>query len=236
MKICTGIDNCMHILKNIIIYCWKVAWLKTIYFNLSYFPIQDAIRLPILVFNNTRLLRMKGKIVIEGNIKFGLVKLGHHNAGTLDMKYNRTIWQNDGTVFFLGSVNIGSGTRLSINKDASLTIGNNFCITGGSSIICSNNIYFGEGCLLSWDILIMDTDFHNVLNINQEIINFSKPIRIGDRVWIGCRSIILKGVNICNDIVIAAGSKITKDIKDPNCIIGGMDNPKIIKENIYWRK
>ena len=55
-------------------------------------------------------------------------------------------------------------------------------------------------------------------------------------MWIGCRNTILKGVNICNDVVIAAGSKITKNITTPNTIVGGTDSQKVLKENISWRE
>ncbi|HAV1896658.1 TPA: hypothetical protein JG930_004575 [Enterobacter hormaechei subsp. steigerwaltii] len=39
-----------------------------------------------------------------------------------------------------------------------------------------------------------------------------KPI--GDRVWVGGKSVILPGVKIGNDVVIAAGSVVTRDIPD----------------------
>lgn len=80
----------------------------------------------------------------------------------------------------------------------------------------------------------MDTDFHNIINADGKIINSPKPIKIGDRVWIGCRTLILKGVNINNDVVVGAGSKITKDIITTNCIVAGTNN-NVIKNNIQWR-
>lgn len=197
---------------------------------------KTACCLPIFIYRNTKLSQMKGSILLQGNPKMGMIKIGKHGVGTLDIKYDRTIWQNNGTVIFDETAYIGSGTKISINKNATLTFGANFCVTGCSSIICSKEISFGRECLLSWDILIMDTDFHNILNESSDIINNPKPIRIGNKVWIGCRTLIFKGVNICDNNVIAAGSKITKDIKTSNSIVGGSDNQYIIKENIYWRK
>ena len=89
---------------------------------------------------------------------------------------------------------------------------------------------------LSWDILIMDTDFHHIIDAQGRVVNNPKPIRIGDRVWIGCRNTILKGVSICNDVVIAAGSKIIKDVTTPYSISGGIDRQRIIKEGITWQE
>jgi len=48
-----------------------------------------------------------------------------------------------------------------------------------------------------------------------------KPVVIEDDVWIGCRSIILKGVRIGRGAVIAAGSVVTKDIP-AGAIAGGV--------------
>lgn len=55
----------------------------------------------------------------------------------------------------------------------------------------------------------------------------SAPVVIGDYVFIGARSIVLKGVTIGEKSIIAAGSVVTKDVP-ANCLAGG--NPcKMIK-------
>lgn len=211
-----------------------VNWMKTIYFNLHYLRIRDALKFPILIFKNTKLSKMRGRVIINGKMRMGCVKIGHYAVGTLDIRYNRTIWQNSGEVVFNGKAHIGSGCKISVNNGALLVFGADFCVTGNSQIICCKEIEFGNGCLLSWDILIMDTDFHNIINADGMIINSPKPIKIGNRVWVGCRTLILKGVNINNDVVIGAGSKITKDIIPTNCIVAGTSN-NVINNNIQWR-
>ena len=118
--------------------------------------------------------------------------------------------------------------KISVKEHASLFLGNNIWVTGGNTtIICNKNIMINDDCLLSWDILLMDTDFH-------KIINKEKPIHIGKHVWIGCRTTILKGVSIANNNVIAANSTITKSISTENCIIGR--NTEMLKTGIQWKK
>ena len=56
----------------------------------------------------------------------------------------------------------------------------------------------------------------------------SAPIVIEDDVWIGARSIILKGVHIGARSIIAAGSVVTKDI--PSDVIAGGNPCKVIRE------
>ncbi|MGG3449615.1 acyltransferase [Domibacillus aminovorans] len=110
-----------------------------------------------------------------------------------------------------------------------LTIGNNIAIGDRTEIHCGKEIVIGDNCNISWDVVIMDRDYHR-LNKQEHVYN---PVYISDNVWIGCRSVILKGVKIGKGAVIAAGSVVTKDVP-PNTVVGG--NPaKILRDNIYWR-
>ena len=70
-------------------------------------------------------------------------------------------------------------------------------------------------------------------------LEFGKPVRIGNSVWVGGSTVINPGVTIGNNVVIGSGSVVTKDIPD-NVIAAG--NPcrvirKITDEDkIYWEK
>ena len=99
-------------------------------------------------------------------------------------------------------------------------------------MITTDQITFGDDCLLSWDLLIMDTDGHKVISIiDGGILNPSKPINIGNHVWIGCRSLILKGVNISENVIVAANSTISRNIDEEFVIVGSNG---VLKENLGW--
>ena len=214
----------------------RVAWIKTVYFNFHYFPFSVAIHLPVLVYRRTLLSRMDGRISINVPLKRGIFKLGALELGTQDSYYSRTIWEVSGQLVINGSVGMGRGSRISIGKNATLTLGDRFVITGNSTIICQKEISFGSDCLLSWDVLVMDTDFHHINDEQGNIINSPKAISIGNHVWIGCRTTILKGVSIGNDNVVAANSLITRDVKDHHSVVGGQGKDVvIIKRGIDWR-
>lgn len=200
--------------------------------NFHYMPFNMACKFPILVYKNVRIVKCKGDIVFNSPIKSGLLRLGQKHVGTLDHKHSNLIWEVTGKIIFDGKANLGSGSRICVGPEAILKIGNNFSISGNSSIICQKGISFGSNCLLSWDILIMDTDFHKISNCDGQIINPPLPICIGNHVWLGCRVTVLKGVNIGDDIVIAAGAIITKSLLKTNSIYG-MSN-RMLKENINW--
>ena len=214
----------------------KVNLWKTFYFNFHYFPFKTAIRMPIFIYWRSELYKMKGRIVIDAPVSTGMVKFGPHGLGTQDLLYSRTMWEVSGTLCIKGKASIGRGSKISVGKDAELTLGKNFMITGNSEIICQKAITFGDDCLLSWDILMMDTDFHHITNSIGETINTPKPIIVGNHVWIGCRNTILKGVKIADNNVISANSTVTKSITEVNSIIGGHGKSvDILKKDIGWK-
>lgn len=134
---------------------------------------------------------------------------------------------------FKGNATFGQGSKVSVAKNAKVIFGNKFIITAESEIVCSKRIEFGDTCLLSWDILIMDSDHHMIWDEEKNIINHPKEIVIEDNVWIGCRASILKGSRIPSNSVIAANAVVSKNLQDPNAVYAG--NPaRKIKENITW--
>lgn len=222
--------NFIHLIKSF----HKVNLLKTLYFNFKYLPKSQSIKLPIFIYYNTSFYKLNGTIILESkNIQMGMIKIGAHNAGTIDVKFERTILELSGKLLFNGKCNIGKGSRISIGNNGILCMGNNTSITGNTSIICKKKISIGNNCIISWDNLIMDTDFHKIYDNNNNLLNDDKPIYIGNNVWIGCRCTILKNAYIGNNNIVSANSKVTKKILNENCIIANFN--EIVKTDIHWR-
>ena len=101
---------------------------------------------------------------------------------------------------------------------------------------CGGDIHnIGNGCLLSNNIELHTSDYHSILDIKSTTrINSAKNIHLGDRVWIGLRSIILKGTNLPNnDTIVGAVSIVTGHFNNTNTVTTG--NPaKIIKSGVIW--
>ena len=209
---------------------------KTIYFNFKYLQFKQAIEMPIRLSNKVYLRKTKGKIIINSPIKYEMIQIGFKDVGIFDEKISRSIWEVAGTVIFNGRTKIGHGSKISVGKEGTLIFGENFTITAESSIVAFSKIEFGKNCLLSWDVLIMDTDFHKIYEINdfqKKRINFPKKILFGNNVWVGCRCLILKGSDIPNNCVIGANSVVSRKLQKENSIYVG--NPvKLLKEEISW--
>ena len=202
---------------------------KTIYFNLKYFPIDIALKLPVIIYNRVNLMQINGSVIIEGPIKLGMIRIGIVETRFFDKKL-RSVWDVSGEVTFKGPAHICHGSTLCV--DGRLILGKDFALNSQNQIICKKLISIGDDVMISWDTLIMDTDFHNI-TIEGEVINPPQPIVIGDHVWVGCRCTIMKGTKIQDNTIIAASSLLVKEYAVGNCIIGGTP-AKVLKTGTEW--
>lgn len=207
--------------------------LKTLYVNLAYFPFIQAIKFPILCYGKVYIRNaQKGRICVNSNsIKPAMLNIGTPVLGFLPKK-EPTIFDIKGKLELHGKVTLGKGCAIEVCANGTLSFGDNTMITGKTTILCTQQINIGRQCMISWDNLIMDTDWHNVVSKNTgKVFPKQKPIIIGDHVWIGCRCTILKGTDIGNDSIVASNSKLTKAIEGNNILIG---SNKILKEDVTW--
>lgn len=208
-----------------------IGFPKTLYFNLKYFRLRDALKLPVLISHRVLLSEVKGELSICEPISLGMIRIGFGDVGIFDKRRSRSVWKVSGKVTFKGRTRRGHGSKICASGE--LIFGENFNLTAESQIICNKKIAFGDGCLISWDVLVMDTDFHKIKDKNSLIINADEEVKIGDKVWVGCRSIILKGTHLGNNVVVAANSCVHGPVEGDNQIVGG--NPvRIYKNDISW--
>jgi maltose O-acetyltransferase len=100
-----------------------------------------------------------------------------------------------------------------------LEIGDNVFINYGSSLVASRRVKVGNDCLIGTHVMVMDCDFHRVEDKAWDTTG--EPVVLEDRVWLGNRSIVLKGVTIGHDAVVAAGSVVTRDVP-PRTVVAGV--------------
>ena len=178
----------------------------------------------VYVYKNTEFERHKSSIIyVKEKIGIGR-QIGYTGKlkTTFIMKQNSELHVNGKFYFY-------TGCKVVLQENAKLILGNGSFINVDSKIYCSNLIEIGDNTFIGEEVIIRDTDEHKVIRENYVKTN---PIKIGNHVWIGMRSIILKGVTIGDNCIVAAGSVVTKSIPN-NCLVAGVP-AKIIKNNINW--
>jgi len=190
--------------------------------------------MPVRVSRRCSLVNLKGSLVIESPLKPGMIQIGYGDVGVFDNKRDRSVWNVRGKIIFKGNCYLGHGVKINVTESGNLTFGNNVNFTAESAIDCQKEISFGNDCLISWENLFIDGDYHKIFDMEGKYTNPPQSILIGNHVWFGCRCLILKGVTVANDCVIAAGSLLNGEYTIAKSIIAGSP-AKTVKENISWQ-
>lgn len=141
-----------------------------------------------------------------------------------------------GKIYLGAVVGLGSHVGIAVIGESHITpavlqIGAHTYIQDRAHINCYQRITIGDHCAISWDVEILDTDIHRML-IDENPITPTAPVTIGNHVWIGARAIVLKGVIIGDNAVIAAGSVVTSDI--PAATLAGGNPARVIRSITGW--
>ncbi|MFT5999061.1 MAG: acetyltransferase-like isoleucine patch superfamily enzyme [Neolewinella sp.] len=137
-----------------------------------------------------------------------------------------------------GSINIGKGTM--VKERALVSAINAECTIGQRCAIGANaelravgaDIKVGDHVRIAAEVVIMTRDHvfdkgdKNTPIIDQGYVH--KPITIGELSWIGRRAILLPGITLGRNVIVAAGAVVTRDVPD-FAIVGGVP-AKVIGE------
>ena len=149
---------------------------------------------------------------------------------------------------YLGIIQVGEKTcirgSLEIQRmNGKIEIGSKCYVGDHTRIWAADNIKIGNNVLIAHNVNIFDNDTHptdfierredaeNII-FHRKRANYltlhSSPIEIGDDAWIGCNSIILKGVKIGSRSIVAAGSVVTQNVPSDTMVAG---NPaRVVKK------
>ena len=128
------------------------------------------------------------------------------------------------------AVSIGSGCALRaiirLEPNGRLTIGNDVYMGDGCIVSVMDNVSIGDGTLFAHGVQLFDNDTHPT-DASDRVADFRKklghrlprpiaighaPVTIGKRCWLGMNSIVMKGVSIGDDTIVASGSVVVKDL------------------------
>jgi len=107
-----------------------------------------------------------------------------------------------------------------------INIGDNVLICPGCRFDSASKISIGDNCMFAAGTYITDADWHDVYD-RTEVVGVTRPVILGDNVWIGDGATICKGVSIGKNSVIGAGSVVTSDI--PNNVIAAGNPATVVK-------
>lgn len=184
----------------------------------------NTFRRSVLMAYYSLYCRLKCKLVgvaISSNVKFGgniVIERFPQSSICIgkDCRFNsNTLFNSRG----IGRCILQTGT-----KKGRIIIGDN-CGFSGVCIVSDENVIIGNNVIIGANSKIGDRDGHKDI-----LATTPSSIEIGNNVFIGMGCIILKGVHIGENSIIAAGAVVTKNI--PSNVIAGGVPCKVIKNRI----
>ncbi|GAA0182413.1 hypothetical protein SH2C18_47990 [Clostridium sediminicola] len=162
--------------------------------------------------------------VIYTLLKFSILKLIHGS----DFKFycierfspNTEVDIGKGSRLYLGEkVRAHSGVKLRVRETAKLIVGKNTAFNYGCMVTSHQSIKIGENSILGPNVLIYDHDHDFRAEDGLKLKYKTSPVEIGNNVWIGANTVILRGTKIGDNCVIGAGSVIRGDFPNDSIIV-----------------
>lgn len=144
-------------------------------------------------------------------------------------------WENRGTIVFRGHCALGNNSFVSVGKSGNVSFGHHFGASTSIKLVSYCGITFGNQVQCGWDCLFMDTNFHQMIYLDD-----SKgpkaygQIKIGDSCWIGTKSVVQKNTILPNKTTVASCSLVNKPYDIPEASIIAGQPAKLVKTGI-WR-
>lgn len=227
--------NERHRVKRLMAIRYLLGFPRSIWVNFRMLPFRQACHLPILVSHRTVFENLSGKISLEfSELRTGCVKIGFATSQCSDFCYDRTRLNLRGQWRLLGDCAVGTGSHIEVSETGCLTTGSDFHLGPRSVIVCHKAVTFGRDCLTSWNCTFMDTDQHQLIDEEGEVVNADREIQIADNVWLGCHVLVPKGVSLPENTTVGAGSVLRGRYDEPLTVLAG--NPAVVLKQGVKRK
>lgn len=165
------------------------------------------------------------KIIKKGTITLGSKKFKKSKLET------RLLVDTNATIEFNGNVTIGYGADIEAHPNSIIRFGDGVATNIGTTIICQERVEIGNNTMLGRHVTIRDNNGGHYMN--RSGYKNSRPVVIGDKVWLTEQCTIMPGVTIGDSAIVGALSFVVGPVKK-NTVVSG--NPaQVVDEDILWK-
>ena len=126
-------------LAELLYFIFSHNWIAILYFNFKMLPFRQAIKLPFDFYYNVKFKSLSGNVKLEASsINRGMFKFGAQGSDMFSD--NCVIIDLKGKLILKGSVSIGTGSLLRVEKNGIVTFEDNVVIGAKSIILCEDSI------------------------------------------------------------------------------------------------
>lgn len=163
-------------------------------------------------------------------IKKGISILGQKKFRKSKLE-TRLLVNKGATLQFCGATIIGYGSDIEVFPNATLTFGGGGATNIGATIICGEKIEIGKDTMLGRHITIRDNNGSHYMN--RQGYKNTRPVIIGDKVWLTEQCTVMPGVKIGDGAIIGALSLVIRNVP-AHCLASGHP-AEVVDEDILWK-
>lgn len=187
------------------------------------------------VFENNNVIFKENMSFVNSKITFkGTGNILFFEKGLRIQNSNFSFLGNN-SIVYLSSNKYPSRISAALHNNCAIYVGRDTLMSSPTKILSTEgeNVFIGNDCLIAQNVVLRNSDAHAVYTIDTGLrINYPKSVFIGDHVWIGIDSLILKGSQIGSGSIVGARSLVSQRFAS-NCIIGGLP-ARVIKKGVFF--
>ncbi len=203
-------------------------YIKYNYFSKNIIRSRNSYIIPykgtVLDIDNTAVIRINA-----GNLYLGSNRPNGSKAETIIRLFSDGMW------IINNGANISYGNYIEVCANALLETGY-FSCNSNSVIVCAKRITLGEDVMIARNVIIYDSDHHQIYSRDMKMKNSPKDVRAGNHVWIATNAVILKGSIIGDNSIIGAATVVQGIIPDDSIVIGSQSENTIKRCNGWSRE
>lgn len=220
---------------NFIIFIIKQAQFspKAIFQTICYSGIRNILKYKGIICTPHCTINISKSAEIKLN---GILLLGEKTRFPSSKLETRLLVASGGKLSILNDISIGYGGNIEVHENANLIFhGKKFLSRSGSNIgmtiICADNIEIGPDFIAGRNIHIRDTNGGHYINLPD--YKNTKPVKIGEKVWLCESCVIMPDAHIGDGAVVGAKAFVTSTVPSRTLVAG--IPAQVIHQNIEWK-
>ena len=114
-----------------------------------------------------------------------------------------------------------------------IEIGSHVFLNYGCYLLDAGPIRIGNGCDIGPYVQLLTADHPRERAARKAELETTRPVTLGEDVWIGASAIILPGITIGDGAIVGAGAVVTRDVAEGATVVGNPARPIGVKSNQY---
>ena len=201
---------------------------RPLYQLFKYNSLRDILSHNIILPTPYCVIEISKKAIVN---KKGITILGHKVKFTGSRLETRLFVADEATLNLGDDLKLGYGADIEVFKGAVLTFKGHGGSNIGLTVICGDHIEFGDGVMMGRHVTVRDNNGSHY--INRQGYKNTRPVIIGDKVWLCESCTVMNGVKVGDGAIVGAKSFVISKVPAHSLVSG--HPAQVLDKDVYWK-